>query len=176
MKKLILLALLIIFSKFIWANNDVETLRKIFLSATNDAHKAKALYLYFDKKETINSPVELAYKGATTALMAKFTMGPFTKLKYVNNGLEILNNAVKNDSENYEIRYLRFSVERNLPSILNSSKNIEQDVAFILNYLINKQNWTNFESSIAADLFGSNYLTDVQKNKLKTHINFKSNV
>lgn len=175
MRKLILLVLFLIIYQFNWANIDVETLRNAFLAATKDAQKAKALYLYFDKKELINTPLELAYKGATTALMAKFTTGPFTKLKYVKNGLEILNNAVEKDSDNYEIRYLRFSVERNLPAILNSSENIEHDVAIIAHYLINKRNWTNFECNIAVDLFNSNYLNEEQKNKLITHKNFKSN-
>lgn len=173
MKQLFLLYLLVS-ANFSWANNDVETLRKIFIVASEDASKAKALHQYFEKKET-NGAVELAYKGATIALMAKFSAGPHTKLKYVNKALDIINEAVKTEPENFEIRYLRFSVERNLPAILNSSKNIEQDIELIYSHLKNKKSWSDFETDIAKDLIASNRLSDKQHIQLTNYLNQKSN-
>ncbi len=174
MKKLFVLYILLS-ANLIWANNDVETLRKIFIIASEDANKAKALYHYFEKKETISEPTELAYKGATIALMAKFSNGLYTKLSYINKSLDIINQAVKSDPSNFEIRYLRFSVERNLPPVLNRSKNIEKDTEIILNHLKNKNCWNGFETDIARDLINSNRLSETQKSVLVNHLNQKSN-
>lgn len=174
MKSLVFLNLLLFFN-LVWANNDVETLRKVFVSASQDALKAKALYAYFDKKKNITGATELAYKGATIALMAKFSSGPHTKLKYVNKAIEIINEAVKKEPENFEIRYLRFSVERNLPAILNSSKNIDKDLEIIYSYLIKKTLWTDFESDVAKDIIDSNRLSEEKSNQLINQLNKKRN-
>ncbi|GIV28048.1 MAG: hypothetical protein KatS3mg027_1862 [Bacteroidia bacterium] len=96
MKRLFILYILLS-TKIIWAKNDVETLRKVFIIASEDINKAKALHQYFENKGNITEPTELAYKGATIALMAKFSVGPHTKLKYVNRALEIINEAVRKD-------------------------------------------------------------------------------
>lgn len=174
MKRLFILYILLN-SNLIWANNDIETLRKVFIVASEDVNKAKALHQYFEKKESIAGPTELAYKGATIALMAKFSAGPHTKLKYVNRALEIINEAVKKDPENFEIRYLRFSIERNLPAILNNSKNIKSDIELIHAHLKNKKNWSDFETDIAKDLIASNRLSEMQYNQLNNQLNQKRN-
>jgi hypothetical protein len=174
MKRLFLLYFLLIVG-FARANNDVETLRRVFIVASEDVNKAKALHHYFEKKDKLSSPTEMAYKGATIALMAKFSAGPHTKLKYVNKALEVINEAVKIDPENFEIRYLRFSVERNLPAILNSSKNIEQDIEIIIGHLKNKNSWSAFETDIARDLINSNRLSETQQLVLINHLNQKRN-
>ena len=163
-------------ANLVWANNDVETLRKVFVIASDDVNKAKALHAYFEKKENISGATELAYKGATVALMAKFAAGPHTKLKYVNKALDIINEAVKKEPENFEIRYLRFSIERNLPAILNSSKNIEPDIELIYSYLNKKNVWTDFEADVAKDIISSNRLSDFQQSVLTNHLNQKRNV
>ncbi|MFN4233326.1 MAG: hypothetical protein ACK4IK_00825 [Bacteroidia bacterium] len=172
MRRFVFLYLLIL-SNLVWANNDVETLRKVFVIASEDVNKAKALHAYFEKKEKISGATELAYKGATVALMAKFSSGPHTKLKYVNKALEIINEAVKKEPENFEIRYLRFSVERNLPAILNRSKNIDKDIELIYTYLIKKTLWTDFESDIAKDLIDSNRLSEEKNKQLINQLNKK---
>lgn len=174
MKRVFFLYLLIL-TNLVWANNDVETLRKVFAIASEDVNKAKALHLYFEKKEKISGATELAYKGATIALMAKFSSGLHNKLNYVNKGIEIISLAVKKEPENFEIRYLRFSVERNLPAILNLSKNIENDLELIYLYLIKKTVWTDFESDVAKDLINSNRLSKEKSKTLINQLNIKKN-
>lgn len=176
MKRVFILYLyLFLAANLVWSNNDAETLRKIFAIASEDANKAKALNAYFEKKVNISNSTELAYKGATVALMAKFSANPYTKLKYVNKALDIVNAAVKREPDNFEIRYLRFSIERNLPAFLNISKNIEADLELIYSYLNKKDIWTGFEADIAKDIISSNRLSDYQQTVLKNHLIKKRN-
>jgi hypothetical protein len=174
MKRVFVLYILLS-ANIIWANNDVETLRKNFVIATQDEKKAKELYLYFSTKENISEPLQMAYKGATIALIAKYSNNPYTKLKYVNSALDLIDEAINKSPENFEIRYLRFSIERNLPSIIFSTNNIEKDIEVVCSYLTLKQDWDSFEAAIAKDLLSSKYLSKNQYNQLNKKFNSISN-
>jgi hypothetical protein len=54
------------------------------------------------------------------------------KLTYVQQAAKTFDQAVGLDSDNAEIRFLRFSVESNLPPFLGLSKHVDEDKAFLL--------------------------------------------
>ena len=74
-----------------------------------------------------NIPVLYAYKGALTALSAKFSANPYTKLERVRLGSEMLDMSVIKEPNNIEIRYLRYSIEVNVPTVLPYRTHIKQD-------------------------------------------------
>ena len=51
----------------------------------------------------------------------------FNKLTYVQNAAKTFEQAVGLDPQNPEIRFLRFSVESNLPAFLGLSKHVDED-------------------------------------------------
>jgi hypothetical protein len=74
----------------------------------------------------------LAYKGASEAIRAR-DASMFNKLTYVQDAAKTFEQAVTIDPRNPEIRFLRFSVESNLPAFLGLSKHVEEDKELLLN-------------------------------------------
>lgn len=79
--------------------------------------------------ETVSKkdPLLYAYKGAFTALLAKHASNPYTKLEKVKQASAILDEAVTADKDHAEVRYLRYSMEKNIPSFLPYREHIDQD-------------------------------------------------
>jgi hypothetical protein len=73
----------------------------------------------------------LAYKAASEAIKAR-DASMLNKLTYVQQATKTFDQAVALDSNNAEIRFLRFSVESNLPPFLGLSKHVDEDKAFLL--------------------------------------------
>ncbi|MGI4738641.1 MAG: hypothetical protein ACRYG7_26010 [Janthinobacterium lividum] len=74
----------------------------------------------------------LAYKAASEAIKAR-DASMLNKLTYVQQAARTFDQAVSLDADNAEIRFLRFSVESNLPPFLGLSKHVDEDKAFLLN-------------------------------------------
>jgi hypothetical protein len=62
--------------------------------------------------------VILAYQGAAYTMLADCTGSTFRKLKNFNQGKEIINEAVREDPSNSEIRFIRFMVQDRAPAFL----------------------------------------------------------
>ena len=73
----------------------------------------------------------LGYKAASEAIKAR-DASMLNKLTYVQQAAQTFEQAVSLDPANAEIRFLRFSVESNLPAFLGLSKHVEEDKAFLL--------------------------------------------
>ena len=73
----------------------------------------------------------LGYKAASEAIKAR-DASMLNKLTYVQQAARTFEQAVALEPANAEIRFLRFSVESNLPPFLGLSKHVEEDKAFLL--------------------------------------------
>ncbi len=74
----------------------------------------------------------IGYKGALTMIMAKHTINPFKKLDCFNTGKLLLEQALKKEPNNVELRYLRFSIQCNTPSFLDYYGQKQTDKLFLL--------------------------------------------
>ena len=74
----------------------------------------------------------LGYKAASEAIRAR-DASMFNKLTYVQDAAKTFEQAVSIDPQNPEIRFLRFSVESNLPAFLGLSKHVDEDKEMLLN-------------------------------------------
>ena len=81
-------------------------------------------------KEKLNV-VEKGYYGAYLAIWANHVWNPMDKLSTFKKGKTELENAIKEDPNNVELRFLRLSIQSNIPGILNYKQNIKSDLAFI---------------------------------------------
>ncbi|WP_139923696.1 hypothetical protein [Hymenobacter sp. DG01] len=97
---------------------------------------------------TKQDAVVLAYKAAAEAIRAR-DASMFNKLTYVQNASKLFEQAVKLDSDNAEIRFLRLSVESNLPGFLGLSPHVEEDRQFLVSTLLRHPN-----SGLDAESFG----------------------
>ncbi|MBC8883388.1 hypothetical protein H9X57_08010 [Flavobacterium piscinae] len=113
-------------------------MRENYILASQSKEKAeefnKLMVSYSGENKTL-----LAYKGASIALKAKFASDRKTKKELFTKGITILEQAVKADSNNAEIRLIRLSIQENTPKILNYKANISEDKKLILT-TFDKQN------------------------------------
>lgn len=99
------------------------------LAAADKAAGEKFYQLLVDYKD--RDALVLAYKGASEAIRAR-DASMFNKLTYVQDAAKTFEQAVSIDPQNPEIRFLRFSVESNLPAFLGLSKHVDEDKEMLL--------------------------------------------
>ncbi|MBD2722627.1 hypothetical protein IC234_10880 [Hymenobacter sp. BT189] len=108
-----------------------SVLRRHYEQAAADKAAGEKFYkLLADYKD--RDALVLGYKGAAEAIRAR-DASMFNKLTYVQDAARTFEQAVSLDPRNPEIRFLRFSVESNLPAFLGLSKHIDEDKEMLLN-------------------------------------------
>ena len=111
------------------------TLRRHYeLAAADKAAGEKFYKLLADYKD--RDALVLGYKAAAEAIRAR-DASMFNKLTYVQDAAKTFEQAVGLDPQNPEIRFLRFSVESNLPAFLGLSKHVDQDKEMLLSAAFN---------------------------------------
>ncbi len=142
MKKLLLLPALLLmcatsFLAVAAPKPDVVQIRKQMLLAINSSKITDSLY---DKLQIISKkpPLIMAYFGALEALKAKNSWNPYNKVKFLNRSNTIVNQAVEASPNDLEIRFIRFSIQLNLPKFLGLSKDMQADKNQILQQLKQK--------------------------------------
>lgn len=116
---------------------NINEIRIAYLKCVEDEDATDLLIKSIESKSNPSS-LETAYLGALWGLKAKHAWNPATKIKYLKVSKAYLNKAVQQNSSSIEIRYLRYSVEKNIPDIVGMKENLQMDRAFILNGLQKK--------------------------------------
>jgi len=107
------------------------TLRRHYELAAADKAAGEKFYQLLANYQDRDALV-LGYKAAAEAIRAR-DASMFNKLTYVQDAARTFEQAVGLDPHNPEIRFLRFSVESNLPAFLGLSKHVDEDKAVLLN-------------------------------------------
>lgn len=71
--------------------------------------------------------IYLGYLGGFQTIMAKHYSNPFSKLKTFNQGKANIESAILKDNKDVELKYIRYSVQKNAPRILGYFDNLEMD-------------------------------------------------
>jgi hypothetical protein len=172
-KTIVILALISIVG---FAGNPPETseIRDAFFQGWNGECGATDLYNQMLDLE-INDPVLIAYKGAAEMTMANCVGNPWKKYQYFKKGKEKIETAITKYPDNFEIRYLRFAVQSNLPGFLNYN-HLEEDVHFLIESLIlQTQNSIpdDYRDFVVEHLLTSEELSQEEKGKLNLLISKK---
>lgn len=126
-------AKILIISTVIFSFASLSDVRSLYKSAINSSSKADELVN--KTKGDLSNGVMRAYYGTGLALQAKHSWNPSTKLSKAKEAVNQLNTAVSKSVSDVEIRFLRFSFEANLPSIVGATKHLTEDKKFILSNL-----------------------------------------
>lgn len=70
-------------------------------------------------------------------LMAKYVFNPFSKFSYFKKGKNMLEKAVHADKNNIELRFLRYTIQTNIPAFLGYNDDLETDRLFLKQSLAN---------------------------------------
>lgn len=108
---------------------DLEYIRTNYEQAVSDKKLCENMITALEKTAPTN--VHLAYLGALQTIWANHVINPFSKLSTFKKGKATIEKAVKNDSDNIEIRYVRLSIQQNCPAFLGYNKNIKEDKEFL---------------------------------------------
>lgn len=115
---------------FLLPSADLSRVRTLFLSAAQSEDKVNELL-----KLTENAPKEdvvmRGYQGAARTLLAKYSINPVTKINHFKKGKNILESALSASPNNIELRYLRLTIQENVPRMLGYSDMIDKDRAFL---------------------------------------------
>lgn len=117
-------------------NSDMNEVRTNFNLAVQDKNIWKKM---MEKLEQYNekSSVYLAYLGGYQTIWANHVFNPLSKLATFKKGKNNIELAISKEPENVEIRYIRFSVQKNAPSFLGYNNNLKEDRDFLVK---NKKN------------------------------------
>lgn len=160
------------FSSMHISSTDIPALRKSYFEATEKEALADSLAVAL-KNMPAKSPVFVAYWAACEGLRAKFVFSPYKKIHYINQAQKIFINAAQLEPQNIEIRFLRFSMQHNIPAFLGQSKNLEEDLTTIVTNFDTAENLQideTMRSKIAAFLVNSKRCNTTQANFLKKYI------
>ena len=81
------------------------------------------------------NPLLQGYKGVAFMLMSKHSINPLQKLKLFIKGKDMLENSIIDNKWNVELRFLRHSIQSNVPAFLNYSSSLTEDKSIILSSL-----------------------------------------
>ena len=144
--------------------SDVEILRNSYSKANLSVENAKN-FIQLAEKKSSSDPVISAYKAASQILEAKVTTEKNKRKAFVKSGATSLENVIKNNPNNAELRLIRMSVQENIPKIVGYNKNLKEDKTFILNNY-SKQTAV-LKTYIKKFAMQSKTMTPVEKNSLK---------
>jgi hypothetical protein len=147
----------------------VEKYRDLYFAARGE-EGIKANYNVLNNAEESNAVIT-AYKGVAIAMYAEVVKEVSSKFDYFNRGKALIEKAIQKDFYNPEIRFLRYSVQAEVPWVVGYSSNLEEDAKIILNAL--KQNKIDRSSTFwkKAILFmlNSDELSSELENELKKY-------
>ncbi len=109
---------------------DVEYLRANYENAVVDKSFCKQMIAKLDQAQ---DPVHLAYLGAFQTMWAKHSFNPITKLNSFTEGKKNIDQAVKLNPNDLEIRFIRLSIQKKAPGFLGYNGNIKEDTKYIKN-------------------------------------------
>ena len=128
MKKLIILFFMICSNNIVSQN--ISEIRALYFNTTDNISKCNSLKTLLNSIENKNNTIN-AYIGANALLYCKHSDNSFKKYSYFKQGKKMIEDAVKSDPDNLEIKFLRYINQINAPWFLNYKCNIKDDLKFI---------------------------------------------
>ncbi len=152
------------------ALSQVEQLRILFFSSSSI--EGKKSFYDFTKNLNLSNAENKAYFGVATAMYAEVAESVSEKIGYFNSGKDLLEEAIGLDWYNPEIRFLRFSVQAEVPFFLGYNDKLEDDAAVILDALYNAKIdfKTEFWKKAIKFMVESGELKDSTESELRRYI------
>ena len=132
MRYLLLLCLLPGFTQ-VSQTPDISKIRGLYHTAPVVKQDARQFYqLMIGVDSSTAAPVLVCYKAASEIIQAKYALNPIVKLEKFNKGKELLKKAISRDTLDLEMRFIRFSIQSNLPAVLGYHADLNTDKRFLL--------------------------------------------
>ncbi|MEG2162816.1 hypothetical protein AB670_03974 [Chryseobacterium sp. MOF25P] len=134
----------VIFAIFFLTSFNTISLDKVRTNYTkliSDKELCEKMIAELESAKT-NSATHLAYLGGVQTIWANHVFSPISKLNSFKKGKENIEEAIRKEPNNTELRFIRLSVQKNAPSFLGYKSNVQEDTDFI------KKRLREFDSEI----------------------------
>jgi len=172
MLRLILFLLLFLQISIAFANPKLDKARKLYLGAVKDEDKLDESILLFEELKTEIPNIQgkaTTYLGSLTMLKGKHAFWPHKKVEYVNDGIKIMDQGLKQDPNNLESLFIYGSSCFYLPFFLGKSDLADQKFKKFIE-IINEDEMKKYEQDIMNNalkfLIEKFELTEDEKTKL----------
>lgn len=128
-KKITITFLFTILNIFAYSTN-IEKIRELYTKAYLSELDCKLFGENLTKEKKTCSLIE-AYTGCYFLMKCKFTKKPLQKINYFVAGKTNIEQAIKMNPKSVELRFLRYSVQRQLPRFLFYFSELNNDLQFI---------------------------------------------
>ena len=113
------------------SNLELTEVRSLYYASAEDFTSAKKFVERVQDITAQSQAVLQGYKGMGFMLLSKHKSNPFEKLNYFKQGTAWLESAIKQDSSNIELIFLRYTIQTNAPFFLGYSSNIHADLGLL---------------------------------------------
>jgi hypothetical protein len=116
-------------------NTDLSQVRNYYEKLGEKKEYADKMIVLLNKNTSITASLKKGYNAAAEMSYAKFKMTPWAKVETFNKAKVKLEDCIKLDRNNIELRYIRLGIQKNTPSILGYNKSIKEDKDYIMLHL-----------------------------------------
>ena len=113
---------------FCFGQNDLSIIRENYLLAKDFEGIEKLITLTNSNNE---NPLIISYNIVAEIMMIKYEINPYKKLKVFNNLTHKIDSIISKNSNNVELRMLRYSIQKKSPFFLRYIDNINNDLNYI---------------------------------------------
>ncbi|MDX1902707.1 MAG: hypothetical protein SFU27_01005 [Thermonemataceae bacterium] len=143
-----------------------KKIRETYADASKSAAKLKELELLL-QKENPEAASTKAYLGAVAALKGNFSFFPAMKLSYFWEASRYFEEAIRQEPNNLEAIFLRFTVECGVPAIMSYALHLQEDKKQIITLLKSQEVESYFKKAIIKFLTESGKCTLAEKKELQ---------
>ena len=130
--------------------------------------------LQMDNQWNLNPLVE-GYVGVAETMLAEEVFWPMEKLNYFNRGKKKIEQAIDNDKDDPELRYLRLLVQLNAPRFLSYNDSIERDLIFFTNNILHSDLDLVWVKKFCSNLLNGKYISNSQQIRLNSFLLYINN-
>lgn len=167
MRKLFLILLLSLVANSFAAAPAQPDVRVLFQKAATEEKSCKMLIDLLQGYNKDNNPVLAGYRACATMMMANYNFNPISKLSNFIKGRNLLEKSIEVQKQNVELRFLRFTIQTNIPSFLGYKSSIQEDKNILINSVAGLQD-LQLKQWVTSYLKKSSYLTPAEKQNLKS--------
>lgn len=124
----LLLLILLITTQGLSNTKELTLLRTSFDKAVMSEKGAK---LFLSTVNPSTSAIHKGYHAAVTMMMAQYAFSPFKKIDLYNRGKEQLEQCIKENPDEVELRFIRYMIQTNSPAFLKYNTSLSKDKQFI---------------------------------------------
>lgn len=112
-------------------SSNLLTIRELYSTASKNEKDLDKLSSLTSKADMVSHPVLYGYAAAAEFIKAQYVFLPTSKLKCVDNGRDMLESVIKIYPDNCELRFIRLSIQKELPFFIDYKSNIEEDKRYL---------------------------------------------